>query len=208
MDSSPRVYCTGCRQYYTSSEFPRNRLGVPYKTCLRCKVHPRPLYGSATRLTDLFQAKREARRPALAELDVNAPRQTRGGRPLPIADGDENPRSRKRVRRTNAQIERDRNLVAAIAPAPAPLPPPPPQIIPPGFRSRFRDRPALDLGPMDIQYEFCGALYWRAEIVGGTNMEFELCYKRGNVILELLRPSPDILQVLLVGQDPRARNFY
>lgn len=60
---------------------------------------------------------------------------------------------------------------------------------------------------MDIQCEFCGALHWRAETIGGTNMEFELCCKRGDAMLELLRPPPDVLRALLVGQDPRARSF-
>ncbi|PMD13695.1 hypothetical protein NA56DRAFT_585108, partial [Hyaloscypha hepaticicola] len=75
------------------------------------------------------------------------------------------------------------------------------------FRSRFRDRPALNLDPIDIQYEFCGTLHWRAETIGGTNIEFELYYKRGDVILELLQPPPDILRALLVGQYPQARSF-
>ncbi|PMD28680.1 hypothetical protein NA56DRAFT_559599, partial [Hyaloscypha hepaticicola] len=36
---------------------------------------------------------------------------------------------------------------------------------------------------------------------------FELYYKRGDAMLELLRPPPDILRALLVDQDPRAYSF-
>ena len=119
---------------------------------------------------NLSQARQRASRPALADLDPNAPRQTRNGPQRPVTDGDENPRPRKRTRRTRAEIERDRNLPAAGAP-------PPP--LPAGFRSRFQYLPAHDLGPLTIECEFCEARHWISETVVGTNQQFELCCKKG-----------------------------
>jgi hypothetical protein len=202
MDASPRVFCACCKQYYAASQFPQNRHGRPYKTCLQCKVAPPSLY--FTFIANLLKARREAARPALAELDPNAPRQTRSGRRQPVTDGDENPRPRKRVRRTRAEIERDRNQPVIDAPAPVP---PPPAPSPLGFRSRFWDLPAHDLGPMDEECQACGALHWIVESVTGSNQHFELCCKKGDTVLENLRPPPRFLEELLTADNPRARSF-
>ena len=32
------VFCIGCKVYKPADDFPRNRNGVPYKTCKACKV--------------------------------------------------------------------------------------------------------------------------------------------------------------------------
>ena len=117
-----------------------------------------------------------------------------------MTDGDENPRPRKRTRRTRVEIEQDRNR--PVVEAPAPLPP-----APVGFRSRFQCRPAHDLGPMNIECEFCEAKHWVSEAVMGTNQHFELCCKRGDVVLDKLRAPPPFLRALFEGDDPRARNF-
>jgi len=41
----------------------------------------------------------------------------------------------------------------------------------------------------------------------GTNQHFELCCKRGDVVLDKLRAPPPFLRALFEGDDPRARSF-
>ncbi len=94
----------------------------------------------------------------------------------------------------------------ARATAEAPDAPPPSQAtVPFGFRSVFILRPPHDLGPMDVECEFCEAKHWAAE--AAVNKEFELCCKKGDAILEYLRPPPAVLRALLEGDNPRARSF-
>ncbi|KAE9367802.1 hypothetical protein N431DRAFT_72675 [Stipitochalara longipes BDJ] len=187
MDSS-QYYCTGCKQYFPRAGFPLNLKGDPYKTCLRCK------------------ARRAARRLPLAETDPNAPRQTRNGPIRSVADG-ENPRPRKRIRRTHDELNAARNQPVDAAAPPLPPPPPSPPILPPGFRSRFQLQPEYDIGAMDTECEACRVRHWISEQVAGTNQQFELCCKRGDAILELLRPPPAFLRALFEGCDPQARSF-
>jgi hypothetical protein len=44
-------------------------------------------------------------------------------------------------------------------------------------------------------------------VVAGTNQQFELCCKRGDAMLDLLRAPPPFLRALLEGDDLRARSF-
>jgi hypothetical protein len=38
--SLPSAWCTSCNQTRPANEFPQKRDGLPYKTCLRCRVCP------------------------------------------------------------------------------------------------------------------------------------------------------------------------
>ncbi len=67
--------------------------------------------------------------------------------------------------------------------------------------------PAHDLGPLTIECEFCEARHWISEMAIGTNQQFELCCKKGDVALDKLRVPPPFLRALLEGDDPRARSF-
>ena len=131
-------------------------------------------------------------RPALAEIDPNAPRQTRNGPRWPLADGTENPRPRKRTRRTNAQIAADREAARVAAEAVEAVeavaavevqeeePPPPLGPLPAAFRSRFTLLPPYDVGRFDFECEFCRAKHWISEARSGSNQQFSLCCKSGD----------------------------
>jgi hypothetical protein len=60
---------------------------------------------------------------------------------------------------------------------------------------------------MSIECEFCEAMHWASEAISGANQQFELCCKRGDAMLEYLRPPPAFLRALLKEDDPRARSF-
>jgi hypothetical protein len=154
--------------------------------------------------TDLLKAKRAARRLPLAEIDPNAPRETRSGPIRPLADASAPPRPRKRVRRTHDELDAARSQ--PIGPAPPPSPPPP-TVLPIGYRSRYQDWPAHDLGAMDTICEKCMARHWVSEAIAGAGQRFELCCKQGDVVLDELRAPPSFLRALLEGDDPRARSF-
>lgn len=127
-------------------------------------------------------------RLALAEIDPNAPRQTRNGPRWPLADGTENPRPRKRTRRTNAQIAADREAARVAAEAVEAVaavevqeeePPPPLGPLPAAFRSRFTLLPPYDVGRLDFECEFCRAKHWISEARSGSNQQFSLLQVRG-----------------------------
>lgn len=52
----------------------------------------------------------------------------------------------------------------------------------------------------------CGALHWIEERVHRSS-EYESCCKRGDVKLDPLRPSPPLLQDLLIAKDSVGRHY-
>lgn len=58
---------------------------------------------------------------------------------------------------------------------------------------------------MKHECTYCTARHWIEE--AGSDGDFELCCKKGDAILEYLRPPPPVLRGLLDGTDPRSRHF-
>lgn len=73
------------------------------------------------------------------------------------------------------------------SPEPAPLAP---VVRVPGFRSVFRAMDSLD-GRMETVFRHCQAMHFAQEKV--TSGEFELCCKKGDVVLPLLQNPPRVL---------------
>jgi hypothetical protein len=67
-----------------------------------------------------------------------------------------------------------------------------------------------EMGCMDKQCPFCGALMWVEERVSSTSKtapEFGMCCKRGKVELPLPKPPPPPLRELFLGVTPAAKSF-
>ena len=68
----------------------------------------------------------------------------------------------------------------------------------------------LDLGPMDIVYNFYTALHWIDKcisILQPSNPRFETCYKHNNINLPLFQPLLEYLRDLLKFYTTSARRF-
>ena len=68
----------------------------------------------------------------------------------------------------------------------------------------------LDLGPMDIAYNFCTALYWidkHISILQPSNPRFEACCKYSNINLPLFQPPLEYLYDLLESYITSTRQF-
>ena len=68
----------------------------------------------------------------------------------------------------------------------------------------------LDLGPMDVLCDCCGARHWLDERVSSSRTDspkFEACCKQGDVVLPPFRQPPHFLRALLQDGTPSARQF-
>ena len=80
------------------------------------------------------------------------------------------------------------------------------------FRCQQARWTSHDLGRLDIRCTGCNALHWTAESSAsrrprGGEASFESCCKQGKVQIELMRPVPEPLNVLMTGGDTQARAF-
>jgi hypothetical protein len=97
---------------------------------------------------------------------------------------------------------------ATLPPLPPPPPPPSPPVLPISFHSRFRDRPAYNLGPINIECEDYSIRHWISEAITNTNQKFELYYKKKDIIIDELQAPLSFLQALFKGDNPQAYSFH
>jgi hypothetical protein len=81
--------------------------------------------------------------------------------------------------------------------------------VPFGWRSSPSEWMPLDLGSMDIECPYCGALHWRAEVYSTVtdDASWELCCKHGGVPPHPLPEPPQIVRHWFTANSQQARMF-
>ena len=82
---------------------------------------------------------------------------------------------------------------------------------PAAYTSALDLPPPLDLGRMDRICHCCGALHWADERISKSTVNiphYEVCCKRGAVVLLPIQDPPDLLWNLLTSGDTTAKKFW
>ena len=200
-------FCASCQSYQPLSNFNTNKLGAAYKTCKPCQVRV---------FQSLDLSFITILRPAADLLYVKS---ILMHLEQPVADVQE------LLQMQNLPSGR-KNGPDALSPSAIPKTKIPSVLLcqsgllydskqrdedaifrAPGFLSQFRPgEPAHDLGPMNHECQFCEAYHWIDE-QDMASKQFEGCCKKGDVVLDRLRPPPDYLRSLYTEGDPLSQAF-